>query len=452
ERKYNIVCLTETHHHWERIYIDDKLDNFSSMREERNRENNIKKGGGLKILMEKNKSSEFEKKRSESREILEIEGKCFGITLKIILVYFDVDKGEIGRQNNEEIRKEIEEKIRNNKSKGLIILGDFNAHLEMIEPERKDDFNGKMIIEWVEKYNLILLNTDEKCIGKYTRSRGVQKSAIDMVLVNEEMYETCKDMRIDEEKEIISFSDHNLVSVTLRLGEKGRKTFETGKWTEDVFLKRDKKSVKENGEELERRWTENESRNVNDMISKMQEVQDILLIKKVKRKIGGEDNKEIECNWMTDEIRREISKKRDIRKKLRRCENETEKERLTSIEDNQKIKIQLMVKEAKEVEEKKIEKEIRNSDNKGKMIWNLINKIRGKRIIPEEDEIFKNGLKMETEEARKCFFGDWRGILAVRENKAHEIWDEEIKKEMIESRDNIDTRMWIEEHLDMASR
>ncbi|CAL4245924.1 unnamed protein product [Meganyctiphanes norvegica] len=81
------------------------------------------------------------------------------------------------------------------------------------------------------------------------------------------------------------------------------------------------------------------------------------------------------------------------------------------------------------------------------MIWNLINKIRGKRIIPEEDEIFKNGLK-----ARKCFFGDWRGILAVRENKAHEIWDEEIKKEMIESRDNIDTRMWIEEHLDMASR
>ncbi|CAL4127218.1 unnamed protein product, partial [Meganyctiphanes norvegica] len=276
--------------------------------------------------------------------------------------------------------------------------------------------------------------------------------AIDMVLVNEEMYETCKDMRIDEEKEIISFSDHNLVSVTLRLGEKGRKTFETGKWTEDVFLKRDKKSVKENGEELERRWTENESRNVNDMISKMQEVQDILLIKKVKRKIGGEDNKEIECNWMTDEIRKEISKKRDIRKKLRRCENETEKERLTSIEDNQKIKIQLMVKEAKEVEEKKIEKEIRNSDNKGRMIWNLINKIRGKRIIPEEDEIFKNVLKMEIEEARKCFFGDWRGILAARENKAYEIWDEEIKKEMIESRDNIDTRIWIEEHLDMASR
>ncbi|CAL4162554.1 unnamed protein product [Meganyctiphanes norvegica] len=217
KRNYNILCLTETHHNWERLYIDENLENFSAMRDIRDKTKGIKKGGGLKILMEKDKNMDFEYITCASNDILDLEGKCFNIDLKIILVYFDVDKGAKGKEINDLIRLEIEEKIKENKKEGLIILGDFNAHMEILEPDRKNDANGKMISDWCDKYDLILLNADEKCVGTYTRIRGTQKSAIDMVLVNDGFYKYCKDMNIDEKQEKLSFSDHNLISVTLRI-------------------------------------------------------------------------------------------------------------------------------------------------------------------------------------------------------------------------------------------
>merc|ERR1712128_200658 len=99
--------------------------------------------------------------------------------MKIILVYFDVRKGIEGKEANEKIRKE----------------------------------NGKMIKKWLNKYDLVLMNGDIKCKGTYTRTLGEQKSAIDMVIMNRTMYEKCNEMIIDEDKEKIDFSDHNLISV-----------------------------------------------------------------------------------------------------------------------------------------------------------------------------------------------------------------------------------------------
>ena len=74
-----------------------------------------------------------------------MEGICFGREIKIILVYFDVRRTEEGRKNNLRIREEIESKIKKNTRKGLMILGDFNGHLEMLEENRRDDINGKMV-------------------------------------------------------------------------------------------------------------------------------------------------------------------------------------------------------------------------------------------------------------------------------------------------------------------
>ena len=123
------------------------------MRDIRDKTKGIKKGGGLKILMEKDKNMDFEYITCASNDILDLEGKCFNIDLKIILVYFDVDKGAKGKEINDLIRLEIEEKIKENKKEGLIILGDFNAHMEILEPDRKNDVNGKMISDWCDKYD-----------------------------------------------------------------------------------------------------------------------------------------------------------------------------------------------------------------------------------------------------------------------------------------------------------
>ena len=133
--------------------------------------------------MKKHRQVVMEKKISSSKDMLEIEGVCFGRSMKLILVYFDVDKGPAGRARNEKMREEVEEKMKRNESDLLVILGEFNGHLSVLEG-RRDDVNGKMLREWVIDYNLTLMNADRKCEGIYTRTRGEEKSAIDMVLMN----------------------------------------------------------------------------------------------------------------------------------------------------------------------------------------------------------------------------------------------------------------------------
>ena len=101
--------------------------------------------------MRDNKHVEFEERKKKNEEILEIDGICFGMEMKIILVYFDVRRNEEGRNNNDKIRKDIESMIKNNKKEGLLILGDFNGHLETLDG-RKDDRNGKMVMEWMNNF------------------------------------------------------------------------------------------------------------------------------------------------------------------------------------------------------------------------------------------------------------------------------------------------------------
>ena len=55
-----------------------------------------------------------------NKELLELEGTVFGIGLKIIIVYFDANRNQKGKDRNTALRKIIEEKIENNKKEGII--------------------------------------------------------------------------------------------------------------------------------------------------------------------------------------------------------------------------------------------------------------------------------------------------------------------------------------------
>ena len=105
----------------------------------------------------------------------------------------------------------METKIENNDKEGLMIVGDFNGHINLLE-QRKTDYNGQMVMDWMAEYNLTLLNMDERCEGLYTWKRGKQRSAIDFMLVNRKMYEMFEKMTIDENREKVDLSDHSLMS------------------------------------------------------------------------------------------------------------------------------------------------------------------------------------------------------------------------------------------------
>ena len=114
-----------------------------------------------------------------------------------------------------------------------------------------------LVLEWIDKLNLILQNGDEKCKGTYTRMRveGNTKTVIDMVMVNKKMYEVCEEMIIDEDKEEIKFSDHNLV--TMRIGLRGGGGVNFGKDKKVIaehYYKKDSESLRQLREELEATW------------------------------------------------------------------------------------------------------------------------------------------------------------------------------------------------------
>merc|ERR1739842_142588 len=99
------------------------------------------------------------------------------------------------------------------------------------------------------------MNGDIKCKGTYTRTLGKQKTAIDMFIMNSTMYEKCNEMNIDEDKEEIDFSDHNLISINLKIREGYKNRFKKGEWKVGEYYRKgeEEKRREEKGREEKRR-------------------------------------------------------------------------------------------------------------------------------------------------------------------------------------------------------
>ena len=443
--EYRILCLTETHHKWKKIETSEGLESFTKMRKVED-----KKGGGLQILMKKHKQVNFAKRKSMNRDILEIEGRCFGMQIKIILVYFDSNKGESGRSRNEEIRKEVESKIKKNRSECLLILGDLNAHLSLLE-DKKEDANGKMVKKWIEDYDLMLMNADDRCKGKYTWAARGQKSAIDFVFVNRKLYEVCGEMRIDERKDIFDLSDHCLVSLDIKTRENGKNKFRKKRWKSGIYYRKDKNAMKDFGNEVEKRWSERRVDSIEEMVGDMKEAADKTLKRRFKRMVGS-DGEEIEIKrWMTYEILDGIKERRRLNRERRNCKDEVRKEELRKAYEKQKWKVKGMVKKAVEEDEIKLKEEIEEGDGSGCKVWENLNKLRGKEKKRGEEEVYEEGKKLGDEEAAEKLMTYCREMYTTSESKMSELWNREKMNELIQAHENdreIDHK--IREHMDMA--
>ena len=214
-KKYNsIFCMTETKvrgHNFQPIGIKMFV---------KHREANDKKGGGLALGYEEKANIKMEEIKTGSTDILGIEGKIFNKKCRIILCYFDCTKQLSGKdyERNRMLQTKVENLMEVDPDTLLMVLGDMNGRLVELEPNIKSDANGEMVKSWVEKKNMIHLNTLDTCKGKYTFSTINGKSAIDHVLVNENMRHKHLGMCVDEDKTMLDISDHNLVRIWFRMG------------------------------------------------------------------------------------------------------------------------------------------------------------------------------------------------------------------------------------------
>ena len=281
----------------ENIQINKNIANINSMREKEDR-----KGGGLMVLYRKNNKINLKKIENKNNNIMEMEGRCLGLKLRIVLVYFDVRKGAKGLNANRKIEKAVEKIIEKDEEEALVILGDFNGHIGIMEENSPLDRNGKMILRWLDDYNLTLLNLDDKCEGTYTRTFKKQKSIIDYVLINNKMYNRFKEMKIDENKEIFDISDHNLITVNFSIKNEGN--ISKNKMIEREYYTKDPETIKIYCKELEKYGKENKIVDLTEMLGTEEKIAKEILLKKYRRKQINNENKTEESPWMNEQIRK----------------------------------------------------------------------------------------------------------------------------------------------------
>lgn len=450
EKELNIVCITETKLLQEKILLGKNIEHFTVMREE-----NDTKGGGLMILHKKSDKLSFNKVDSGHKDILVIEGKCNNQKIKIILVYFGVKKTKKANDANDEMRKKVE-KIMNkaDENEALVVLGDFNAHTGEIGYQ-DIDHNGKMIHEWFNEYDLILLNYDEKCTGEVTWTRGNQNSTIDYILVNETMYDKFISMTIDEDKEIYDLSDHNLLTARFEIKRKERKN-RSKKEIEREYFSKENKLLTDFRARLEDRWGKNKPGTVIEMIHTMNETANEIL-KKVykKRELKGEENNE-EKPWMNESILQEIKKRREINRARRNEENIHEKEKLQIEYEKQREKVKKLIKEGLEAHEIMITNQIKNKKNGQKKLWEHVDLLRGKKKKEGDISIYtEEGTIVKKEEIKEMTKNTWGKQLNAQEYNIKKVWGhpeiDKLRKGLEESK-KIKERMQFREHLDMVRK
>merc|ERR1711909_22955 len=159
-------------------------------------------------------------------DIIALEGTIENLKYRIILSYFDSCNKKSGDEytRNRNIQKDVEKLIEVEPDVKLICLEDFNGRLTKIEPNIVTDTNGQMVENWSIDLDLHHLNIHEKCEGKYTFSSLNGKSAIDHVLINNNMMEDFIGMHIDENRLLLNISDHCLTRVWFKIKNKNGNT------------------------------------------------------------------------------------------------------------------------------------------------------------------------------------------------------------------------------------
>ena len=115
-----------------------------------------------------------------------------------------------------------------NKNLGVVVMGDMNARIGERVGDEKTNENGKRMINMCDTHDLRIMNT-MRANGVMTRMKGIEKSILDYLIVDEIAEQNLVDMRVINED---MSSDHLMIE---------------GKWK----MERRVEQMKERSEEME---------------------------------------------------------------------------------------------------------------------------------------------------------------------------------------------------------
>ena len=311
ENEVNMICLVETQQKFKKVDFSEATTCLEKMRTKED-----KKGGGFTVVWSTKSGLHAEEVPCNNPDLLKIKIQYKTMLVTMLLVYVDCKENErinyMYKTLNDEL---LEVKDKEN----LIVLGDFNGHLGFIGMQEQN-WKGRMLLDFIERWNLVLLNGDEACTGEITRIQGDQRSAIDFKIVNQALYKFFQSMSIDENKEKFDLSDHCLMESTFEIEGEYNHNGQRGRRIENEYYKTNSAELKGKFlRELENdklHMSERNSINVADFEELLRKNADNVLKCKTTKKVLYEDKQQqkIEPIWMNANIKNEIK----LRKKYNR--------------------------------------------------------------------------------------------------------------------------------------
>ena len=352
------MCLTETQQKFEKVQFNKNIKKLETMRKLSD-----KKGGGITVLYPNNDLIDLEIVNSRNCDLLDLKGKLTKgkVDLRIIVVYFSVQNNQKDKENNLDMKKEIEKKIEEASEQAVIVIGDFNGHIGILGPQKVNN-NGQIVLDLITDQNLILLNADENCSGEYTWQSKEHKSVIDFVLVNNNFYNMLVNMNIDEKKNEFDLSDHNLITANFKM-ELTKAKFNRNNWVETTFYTTKEESLKKFCKAVEQEIINENIESIEKFDQVMKEKADKELKRTMRQRIDKNKN-QTESIWVTDEIREEIKKRKAINRAKRNCQDTNQKEILENQYKAQKEKAAMLVREAITAHEEKQCENIRSGQGR----------------------------------------------------------------------------------------
>ena len=201
------------------------MEGYTIYRHDRNGD-----GGGvliaIKDVLKGIMSEESNSKRKEESIWLSLTNNKTKIRISIV---YNPQENKTTKDELEEVYGRIESEIKNARKmeQHIIVMGDMNCEIGDLIDGNKEEISkgGKIMIKMIKENNMIILNSLEKCRGKWTRSSGREKSIIDYIMIGEEDENGVESIIIDEKKEKSPyrlrrsdgithqiFPDHNVMS------------------------------------------------------------------------------------------------------------------------------------------------------------------------------------------------------------------------------------------------
>ena len=370
-------------------------------------------------------------------EILFMQMTCGREKATIGLVYAPQEK-DTSVEELDTMHKFIEEEISQARLDNHIVIvgGDFNGKIgDAIEGNKKEVSKaGRRLIKMAKNNSMKILNTTDKCKGKWTRiqkekTRTVH-SAIDYILISEE-HESCViDMTVDENKDITPYrddsaygkpvyTDHNMITVNLNLIL--TKSTDEPRIDRKKFEKFQEKTEDTNLIEI---WNGAEQENIQEKYTPWSKrVYQIALATCPQKQKKNVEKKEVKI------MRR---KRRILKIQMR---NESKKDIRDIIQKRRKMIQQHIIQAKRKNNKEKVKAVAMNIKNKGifnrTAYWDFMRSMRKKRTIKGTAVNDKDGKRIDDPaKVKDRYLQYFKDLLSVRkaENDEEKMVEESVDK------------------------